>query len=182
MLNYSYLSPPPSPQAPVGAGYADQVKKTTQELRYASDRIGPFEFIAGGYYTHEQMNKTADTSRFLTTGELAPVAPLSFANTSGTLSEYAGFANATVYLSDRFDVSGGYRHSTIDQTRYSLSTGILRNRTNPTAQVIVNQDVGPESPNTYLAAARWRATDDILFYARAASGYRPGGGRTVPVG
>jgi iron complex outermembrane receptor protein len=182
ILNYSYLVPPPSPQAPVGAGYADQVKKTTQELRFASDRMGPLEFIAGGYYTHEQMYETADTSRFLTTGDPAPVDPLSFAIRSGTLSEYAGFANATVYLSDRFDVSGGYRHSTIDQTRYSLSTGILRNRANPTAQVIVNQDVSPESSNTYLAAARWRATDDILFYARAASGYRPGGGRTVPVG
>jgi outer membrane receptor protein involved in Fe transport len=182
MLNSSFLIPTPSPQAPVGAGYAAEVEKRTQELRFASDRIGPLEFIAGGYYTHEEMYEVSDTSRFLTTGELAPGDPLSLAIRSGTLEEYAGFANATWYLSDRFDVSGGYRYSTIDQYRYGLSTGILRNRTNPTAQVITDQDVAPENSSTYLAAARWRVTDDILLYARAASGYRPGGGRPIPTG
>ena len=39
-----------------------------------------------------------------------------------------------------------------------------------------------EEPSTYLAAARYHFSDDVLAYARAASGYRPGGGRSLPPG
>ena len=39
-----------------------------------------------------------------------------------------------------------------------------------------------ESPSTYLASARYHINDDLLLYARAASGYRPGGGRALPPG
>ena len=39
-----------------------------------------------------------------------------------------------------------------------------------------------EGPSTYLAAARYHLSDDFLLYARAASGYRPGGGRALPPG
>jgi len=36
-----------------------------------------------------------------------------------------------------------------------------------------------EVNQTYLAGIRWRVTDEVMLYGRAATGYRPGGPRAV---
>jgi iron complex outermembrane recepter protein len=36
--------------------------------------------------------------------------------------------------------------------------------------------------DSYLGSLRWEPTDEVTLYARAASGYRPGGGRSIPPG
>jgi outer membrane receptor protein involved in Fe transport len=100
---------------------------------------------------------------------------------NGMLTEYAGFANATVYLLPQFDLTLGFRDSHISQTRERSGTGLLYNPTDPDAYVVTYQSLAEKS-DTYLAAVRWRVTDDVLLYAGTASGYRPGGGRSVPPG
>jgi outer membrane receptor protein involved in Fe transport len=99
----------------------------------------------------------------------------------GALTEYAVFSNATLYLGSKFDVTLGFRDSHISQTRLRRAEGLLYNPTDPSVFTTSYQKF-TESSNTYLASARYRVTDDTLLYARAASGYRPGGGRTVPAG
>jgi outer membrane receptor protein involved in Fe transport len=154
-------------------------KKTTEELRFNSDRLGPFEVTAGGFYQHEKLKDGAEYLTYLPSGGLidpnAP--PLGVAWRYGTLSEYAGFINVTAYLADRLDVTGGYRHSRITQTRILDREGPLFAGDSAT-----DSQSFADNSDTYLAGIRWRPTDTLMVYARAASGYRPGGGRSVPPG
>jgi iron complex outermembrane receptor protein len=170
---YSFISP----QAPAAAVGTHSDKQETEELRFTSKRFGPLEFIAGGFYQHEKLFDNENYTSFTPGGQIDPNVPLlGVGRRTGTLSEYAGFVNATVYLTSRLDVTGGYRHSEIDQTRSLYSTGVLYGATTTSSQTF------SENSNTYLAGLRWRMTDDVMLYGRAASGYRPGGGRSVPPG
>ncbi|WP_447763539.1 TonB-dependent receptor [Sphingopyxis panaciterrae] len=173
-----------SPTSPYSSGYAGDVKKETSELRFASNRLGPLEFIVGGFYTHEKLEELSSAQSLTQFGALDtsdPRNPYQSTLRRGTLTEYAGFANATVYLADSFDITGGFRYSELEQTRFRQATGYLNNPANPTAVVTTEQKF-KENADTYLLGARWRLNDNILLYTRAASGYRPGGGRTVPPG
>ncbi|MBB6427907.1 TonB-dependent receptor [Sphingopyxis sp. JAI128] len=150
--------------------------KITQELRFNSSRLGAVEFIVGGYYTHE---KLSDVQAYEFMGpDFRPDPtqdPLGLAERNGQLDEYAAFVNATVYLSEDFDLTGGYRHARIDQQGTRRDSGLLFGESASAYSI-------SEDADTFLAGLRWRATDNILFYARAASGYRPGASRGVPPG
>ena len=164
-----------NPMASNGLKHA--VDKITQELRFNSNRFGPVEFIVGGYYTHE---KVGDLQAYQFMGpDFRPdpaQEPLGIGERNGQLDEYAAFVNATVYLAEDFDLTAGYRHARIDQQGTGRNSGILYGGDSTTSHDI------SEDADTYLAGLRWRATDNILFYARAASGYRPGAARGVPAG
>ena len=168
----SYLHPAGS----IGTHEDDQ---TTEELRFNSKRLGPFEFIAGGFYQHEKLRDDNDYLTYLPGGGVVDrTAPtLGISNRAGTLSEYAGFINVTLYLADRLDVTGGYRHSHIDQVRDSDREGPLFATSAQSTHLSFS-----ENSDTYLGGIRWRPTDNLTLYGRAASGYRPGGGRTIPPG
>lgn len=164
-----------NPMASNGLKHA--IDKITQELRFNSNRFGPLEFIVGGYYTHE---KVSDLQAYQFMGpDFRPdpsQEPLGIGERNGQLDEYAAFVNATVYLSENVDLTAGYRHARIDQQGTGRNSGILYGGDSTTSHDI------SEDADTYLAGLRWRATDNILFYARAASGYRPGASRGVPAG
>ncbi|WP_447763581.1 TonB-dependent receptor [Sphingopyxis panaciterrae] len=166
---------PANPAAYFGSHH--DTRKVTQEVRFNSNRLGPVEFIVGGYYTHEKLQD--QVSYNFVDANLQPdptLDPLGYNDRRGKLDEYAGFVNATVYLGERFDVTGGFRYAQIDQQRNGHRYGPLYG-----GELTVVQDFS-ENADTYLFGARWRVTDDVLVYARAASGYRPGGGRSVPPG
>ncbi|MEN3746705.1 TonB-dependent receptor [Sphingomonas sp. HF-S3] len=172
---------PVGPATPLGRGYDGSVKKTTQEVRFVSNRFGPVEFMAGGFYQNEDLFEVASYRSFLPSGQIAPVSPRIIANRTAGLTEYAGFANGTFYLTERLDITAGYRYSSIDTDNLSVRTGVLVSRTAPTTP-FTSTSGSSENASTYLAGVRWRPTDSLLLYGRAASGYRPGGGRTVPPG
>jgi iron complex outermembrane recepter protein len=167
---------PVSPTNPAQDVSHDDSEKFTQEFRLTSDRIGIAEFILGAFYQHEN-----DHFSFVDSLTLTP--EVNFANRGGegTLREYAGFADATLFFSSRFDLTLGYRYSRIDQVQVQTSGGELYNPPDPDAISSTSQSFS-EGPSTYLAAARYHVDDDFLLYARAASGYRPGGGRALPPG
>lgn len=169
-----------SPQTPISGDATFPSQKVTEELRLTSDRMGIVEWMAGGFFQHESVVDGVQTTQYLMPG-FVPNANVQSSFRDGTLTEYAEFANVTVYLAPNVDVTGGIRHSNISQTSYRGLDGLLGNPTDPTVFNTSYQAFSEDS-NTYLAAARWRVTDEVLLYARAASGYRPGGGRTVPAG
>jgi outer membrane receptor protein involved in Fe transport len=171
-----------SPQAPLSDYSVFPTSKVTQELRLVSARMGLVEWMLGGFYQRESLHSSLALTSYFGPGGLPDTAfdpGAAFRN--GMLTEYAGFANATVYLLPQFDLTLGFRDSHISQTRERSGTGLLYNPTDPDAYVVTYQSLAEKS-DTYLAAVRWRVTDDVLLYARAASGYRPGGGRSVPPG
>jgi len=167
---------PVSPANPAQDVSRDNTQKVTQEFRLTSERIGIAEFMLGAFYQHEK-----DHFNFVDTLTLSPDTHFAIRTGDGTLSEYAGFFDTTLYLAPKFDLTLGYRYSRIDQSQTQSSGGELYNPGNPNVLRQTSQTFS-EGPSTYLAAARYHVNDDLLLYARAASGYRPGGGRALPPG
>jgi outer membrane receptor protein involved in Fe transport len=147
------------------------MKKFTAEARFVSKRLGPVEFVAGGFYTHESNSYPIVIVARTPAGVLLP-APrdiLFRGNTTSKYDEYAAFGNLTFYLSDQLDVTGGIRYAHNNQSS-AAAPGIVFY-----APRAGGSQTFSDNATTYLATVRFRPTDNVSFYARAASGYRPGG-------
>jgi outer membrane receptor protein involved in Fe transport len=148
--------------------------KFTQEVRLASDPgNGPFDWLIGGYYTNEM----SSLAQALVTSFHGPLAL-----TGATLqldanyNEIAAFANATYHITPQFDLSVGGRYSTNHQSDYEFGG------TPPV--LLPTPEFGNSSGNTFTwsADARYKLDEQTVFYARVATGFRPGGPNAQPVG
>jgi iron complex outermembrane receptor protein len=177
-----------APTAPGTIGLAFQADitthKFTQEVRLASPDSESFEWLIGGYYTHETSGLLQRFRPFtLATQALLPTA-FTFGGTNFTdfvrvtldsdYEELAAFASATWHLSDRFDITAGGRYSHNSQTSTQVSA-IL------TPPATINGE-SSESVFTWSVAPRFELSDHASIYARVAKGYRPGGPNAVPPG
>jgi iron complex outermembrane recepter protein len=157
------------------------IKKASEEVRLQSAQSDLFEWVVGGIYQRETSGTNGTVNiRDGSYNQLplpAGVASLSY--TSNDLEEYAGFVNATYYLRPDLDVSAGYRRSHIEQDNGTWQTGYVFTPANPTF-VVTRKDKPVNDVDTFSFGVRWRVADDVLLYARAASGFRPGGGRGQP--
>jgi outer membrane receptor protein involved in Fe transport len=152
--------------------------KFTAEIRLLSERIGRFEFVLGGFYTEE--NNFYRANYFVNTSAGTPLAsPFNVLVRTTTLSDYeevAGFGNLTFYLTDTVDLTGGVRLAHNKQDAQTGGPGaVVFYAPRATANFKFKDDV-----ETYLATLRWRPTRDLTLFARAASGYRPGGPQNNP--
>jgi outer membrane receptor protein involved in Fe transport len=155
------------------------VDKTSQELRLQSKTNDHFEWVAGFFYQDESSNTDAIITIMGPTGAVPAGTngqpALGYAHND--LTEYAGFVNGTYYILPSVDVSAGYRRSHITQDNVNDDTGPVYTLSGTPA---VRTDRLTNDVNIYSAGVRWRLTSDVMFYARAASGFRPGGGRGAP--
>lgn len=161
--------------------YQDQTTaydKVTQELRLASNPGMGFDWLIGGYYTREK-GRIIQHFEAVTPGTLTPIAglpPLADAALRSVYKEYAGFANATLYLGDRFDLTFGGRYSHNDQRASQQLAGVLvGTATYPVAR-------SDENVFTYSVAPKFKFDDDTSLYGRVAKGFRPGGPNVLPPG
>ncbi len=174
-----------SPQTPVGGGSSFPMHKETQEVRLTSEHIGQWEWMFGGFFQNEVDELDVNLNQYLANGTanppLSPLPPLELSLRRATLQEYAGFANATFYVTPQFDLTAGVRESHINQTGYRTHSGLLVNPADPVLTIATDQSFS-ENDTTYMVGLRYRLDEETLFYARAASGYRPGGPRAIPAG
>lgn len=154
------------PATAVDVDEFSRTRKFTQEVRLASAAGGRFEWLVGGYYTHEQsvMRQVANTY-----GAGLAVLPVNAvdARIPSTYEEYAAFGNLTFHITEKFDITGGIRFAHNEQDFVQQATGLLV-ASAPKAK-------SDESVVTYLANARYRFNPHVTAYARFATGYRPGG-------
>ena len=166
--------------------FSPNLDKWTGEVRAVSKRLGPIEFIAGGFYTNEHNNYVTTltakdatganlTGNFPATG--VPLANLIVTRTLSDYEEIAGYLNGTFYITDNLDIGGGVRYAHNDQT---AATGADPNADTFYAPRARQDFKFRDSVATYLATIRYRPTSNISLYLRAASGYRPGGPQTNP--
>lgn len=158
------------------------VKKFTQEVRLASGDDKTFEWLVGGYYTHEKTQLDQAYLPFnLTTQTLIPVTPNALgapifviARIDAKYREYAAFANATLHLGDRIDISGGARYSHNKQSSVQRVDQL----------VVGTPQLGSSSEGvwTWSVSPRFELSDHASIYARVAKGYRPGGPNFIPPG
>lgn len=175
---------------------ADQ-KKFTQELRLASPASDTFEWLVGAYYTKEKGRIFQQYLPFaipdgtpIDPTLTLPVGPdggdvtfpdFLMAKLDSEYREYAGFANATLHLGDRFDLTGGVRYSHNKQDTSQFLQGSLLplgGGTSPDLQT----GSSDEDVFTWSVSPLFRLSDHASLYARVAKGYRPGGPNVVPPG
>lgn len=166
-------------------------EKFTQEVRLQSPTNDSFEWLIGGYYTHEKGRLFQRYLPFaLTTGEaidpsltLGGVTYPNFltAELDSVYKEYAAFGSMTLYLGDRFDITAGARYSHNEQRTRQALDGSLLVLSGGTAPDIVS-GTSDENVFTWSVAPRFELSDTVTLYARVAKGYRPGGPNVVPPG
>ncbi len=146
-------------------------RKWTQEMRLTSKPSDRFEWLVGGFYTHEDGNNVQILEAYDANGEyitIPGVNPFVYGTLPAKFRERALFADATYKFSPKFDVSLGARLARNDQVYVQTLDGAL---------VAPGREVGAseETVDTYKLAARWHLNADSMLYARAATGFRPGG-------
>ncbi|MGR4890739.1 TonB-dependent receptor [Sphingopyxis sp. LARHCG72] len=149
--------------------------KFSQEVRLASNGEGKIDWLLGGFYTTERSQ--ADVELFLQEpgGDKDQVL---FLGSPSTYKEYAVFGSLTYHFSEKFDVQIGGRYSKNKQ-EYLRSQDVGA----PVTPIFGASFIDPlarsdDDAVTWLVAPRYRLNDDVMIYARVASGYRPGGPNT----
>jgi len=163
----------------------DQITHThrfTQELRAEASALdGRLNYQAGLYYTQED-----DSNRIPAFGAFNPltgaaqpvlnpfdgsVVPdgIAKAHIDTTYKETSVFANATYSITPKFDLQLGLRWGRDRQHYDQLYTGLLY-----LVPAALTQDAS-HSKATYLLTASYKPSATDAFYARLATGYRPGG-------
>ena len=130
------------------------------EFRLTSANNEHLEWLLGLYYTKEESSNfqgaVARPSGFNLVTQQFP----------SDYEEKAAFGNVTYYFTPQLDATVGVRLSSNDMSVLFTGTGLLAGPNLP-AQT-VSDDV-----QTYLFNARYRPSDDVSLYFRAANGYRP---------
>jgi iron complex outermembrane receptor protein len=149
--------------------------KFSQEFRLMSPQGNAVEWLVGTFVTHEnssnfQYYKAFNPDFTPMTGPLAYPPGLLLVNLPDIYDEYAAFGDLTWKVTDAFSLSGGARYSHNDQDlNWYVAPG-------PLGLVTGNLHFGShEGVFTWMASAEYHFDKDVMAYARAATGYRPGG-------
>jgi len=162
--------------------YDFDLDKFTQEFRLTSKSGGAFEWMVGVFYTKED----AVQGQFAWLGQLdgSPL-PAPYDQMFGTLAllqmpstykETAVFANGSWRIGERFKLDAGVRQARNDQWFSQNTTeGIL---------VAIGDFPGDSSENvfTWSLSPQFVLSEDVMLYARAATGYQPGGPNVISPG
>jgi iron complex outermembrane receptor protein len=148
-------------------------KKFTEEVRLASHENSRFQWLVGGYLNNESTHEIVDLFDFANPGGtffgLSPFTSF----LPSTYREYAAYADGTVFITKQFELGLGVRYSKQRQGYEETVSGLLA--TGSAAVLTPPVATSDQSVLTYLINPKFRITDDVMVYARAASGFRPGG-------
>ncbi|WP_372530350.1 TonB-dependent receptor [Sphingobium abikonense] len=175
----------------------DNRKTWQQELRFASDFSGPFNFVAGGFYQRDKIDFcVGQVLGFLdlTSG------PLPFGNWNDTpyllcnaqrAKSRALFLEGTFKATDRLTITAGGRYTWDDKTwlgRQQTFIPALGGGFDPTIRLgqaldasVYNYPAGVVTVSdkwrepTYRVSVSYQATDDLFVFGGYSRGYKGGG-------
>src|SRR4249919_1532362 len=147
--------------------------KFTQEFRLVSKADGPFEWMAGVFYTKEDATQTQFAPLYQRDG--SPLPP-PFGNLTlasilipSDYKETAVFANGSYRFNDVFKIDAGIRYAENDQEfSQTVTEGIL-------APIGSASNSSSEDVFTWSVSPQLKLSEDAMIYARVATGYQPGG-------
>lgn len=182
MATYASLLGSPQTSAPqVAVDSSIGSKKWVQELRLTSPSGQTLEWLAGAYYTQEDTDVQQAIVGLPTGSNTLPAllqTPLSLTVPSH-YEETAGFANLDYHFTPQVDLAFGLRVSRNHQSADQHSVGLLNNTRAPTTPTAYGSS-SDDTSWTYHLAPRWKLSEDLMLYASAGSGYRPGGPNVLP--
>jgi iron complex outermembrane receptor protein len=162
-----------------GAPYADDFRPNnlTEELR-ASGTIGEsFEWLIGGFLADDRndLRQTAYAENPVS-GQIVGIGDDGVYHYR--YHEYAAFTDLTYHLTDELGIQGGVRFSSVENQTgpYSVVEPIFTGNTKPVIQNVLDAKFNPV---TFLVTPQYNLTQDVMLYARIASGFRPGGGNLL---
>jgi iron complex outermembrane recepter protein len=169
-------------------------KTYSEELRFTSNAVNGFSWIAGAYFVH--------TERFISTGNLVdrgdgvpavyetplvdpsnPIATntnLTFLADSQNNNAWAGFGDAIFELSKQFEIDAGLRYD-IDERHNTTDTPeqFLIDPANSYTGEVRDATFSAWQPKATLL---YKPTDNLTFYGGWARGFRSGGFNQTGVG
>jgi iron complex outermembrane recepter protein len=162
-----------------GAPYADDFhpKNLTEELRAAKSFGDGFELLVGGLLANDKNNlRQTAYAENTTSGQIVGVGDDGYYRYR--YNEYAVFTDLTYHATDEFSVQIGARYSSLENQTgpYSVVEPIFTGNTTPVIQNVLDAHF---HPFTFLVTPQYNITKDVMVYARAASGFRPGGGNLL---
>jgi len=153
------------------------LSKFTQEIRLSGSAWSKMDWLVGGFYTHDRVPDVQTI--YAENPSTLQIAGIAYNQSyTPTYQEYAGFGDLTFHLTDRFDVQIGGRetHSVLTLAPLTLSGALYD------PAVVTPQKVSNHNTFTYLLTPRLKVSDNVMVYARLASGFRPGAPNGVIAG
>lgn len=171
------------------------LKSFTQEVRFASDYDGPFQWVVGGFYSdvtreYEQRLPTpgydaAQTARSIilaNDGDPDTNLPLPSVTANGfpadspfnsdldfQIEQFAAFGEASYQITDRLTATAGIRYYDFSEDRTISTGGLFANGDSNVQDQTSSNGVTPRFLLSYEVA------DDITINAQASQGFRLGG-------
>ncbi len=182
--------PNPGYYGPTGSGMVsgkenDPSRQVSEELRLASRSEGNFRWVGGAFYsdfsaTWNFDGVTANPSAYMDLGTFAPATTTSWfvAKSPTKLVQYAIFGEGTYDITDKLKATIGLRWYRYDY-RFSSQIsgwGSGLGAATPSDSGLITQSANGFNPKFNLS---YQADDDLMLYATASKGFRPGGGNAV---
>ncbi len=146
----------------------NQTDKLSQEVRLSMPLAQRLDWLFGIFYTHERTNLDLN---------ILSVEPLSgdhlgsvyHGDLGVSYAEGAVFTDFTYRITDRLDIQIGGRESVYKQTTSGTEAY-------PPGSPFADPTLSAkDNAFTYLVTPRFKLNEDLMIYARFASGFRPGG-------
>lgn len=149
----------------------------TQEFRLSSKAGQPLEWLVGAFYSDEDGDNHQFVGLNQADGSAVPGVPtLGDLMIPTTYEETALFANGAYKFTDRFKLGAGMRFSRNEQTFSQIvSDGLLL----PIGQ---DDNTSDEDVFTWSVTPQFQVNKDLMVYAKAATGYQPGGPNVLVTG
>ncbi len=149
----------------------------TQELRFASNTDGPFNWVAGGFYSnaHRRYGQELlvrgfeDATGIPTAGPLAPKDVLFYSDIPYKLEQFALFGEASYLVTDELTITGGVRYYDYTEDRTLFFDGIFADQS---IDVPATTSADGFSPRIMASYAKDETTS---FTAQISKGFRLGG-------
>ena len=165
----------------------EKSEQVSEEIRLASAVGGPFDYVAGIYFLHQN---TEEHDRVgITNGTLlnfafgipeALTGPLGVAGSIGPdatdlANSYAAYTQANYHINDRLTLTAGARYTYEDiSSQYTAHADPLLGLIGitPFGPLPLSRDEGAFSP---MAAVDYKVNDQVLTYAKVTRGFKAGG-------
>ena len=150
--------------------YTLDLNQLTQEFRLTSKSGQPFEWLVGTFYSDEDGDNFQTVPIMQADGSPIPgLTTLGDLNIPSTYEETAVFANGSYKFNDWFKLGAGVRFSRNEQQfSQNVTDGIL-------LPIGSNSNTSNEDVFTWSITPQFQLNKDVMVYAKAATGYQPGG-------
>ncbi|HWU01340.1 MAG TPA: TonB-dependent receptor, partial [Novosphingobium sp.] len=161
-------------QIPSALDPQQNMKTISSELRLSSNRSGPLNWTVGGFFSRRKIDVANPQVHAAADGTLQPDATLiTVRYINDRLKQIAAFGEVSWDITRRLNLTGGMRYFRYDRT--------ITGQT-PIGNVLVGSSVLPlttvassEDGEIFKGNASYKITRNIMVYAEAAQGFRPGG-------